>query len=63
MIRDGLVRKGNTREEVLQLLVDSLETPVDKSIIQQKADKYIGLKQGGSSKTCQYIVALLEESK
>jgi 3-deoxy-D-manno-octulosonic-acid transferase len=63
VIRDGLVRKGNTREEVLQLLVDSLETPVDKSIIQQKADNYIGLKQGGSSKTCQYIVALLEESK
>ena len=63
VIRDGLVRRGNNREEVLQLLVDSLQTPVDKSLIQQKADMYIGLKQGGSSKTCQYIVALLEESK
>ncbi len=63
VISDGLVRKGNNREEVLILLVDSLENPVDKALIQQKADNYIGLKQGGSSKTCQYIVALLAESE
>jgi len=63
VIRDNLVKKGNNREEVLQLLVDTLENPVDKALIQQKADNYISLKQGGSSKTVQYIVALLEESK
>ena len=62
VITNDLVRKGNNREEVLQLLVDSLENPVDKALIQLKADKYIGRKRGGSSKTCQYIVALLSES-
>jgi len=62
VIREDLVRKGNNRDEVLQLLIDSLENPVDKALIQQKADNYIRLKQGGSSKTCQYIVALLSES-
>ncbi len=63
IIRDDLVRKGNNREEVLQLLVDSLKNPVDKALVQQRADNYIGLKQGGSSKTCKYIVALLSESE
>ncbi len=62
VFKNDLARKGNNREEVLQLLVDSLENPMDKALIQQKADNYIGLKQGGSSKTCQYIVALLEGS-
>ena len=59
VFRDGLVRKGNSKEEVLQLLVEQLENPVDKEIIQQKADNYIRSKQGGSRKTCQYIVDLL----
>lgn len=63
VIRDGLLRKGNSREEVLQLLVDSLENPGDKVLIQQKANNYIGLKQGGSIKTCQYIAALLPPSE
>ena len=61
VIEDGLLRKGNNREEVLQLLADSLENSVDKAVIQLKADNYIGRKQGGSSKTCEYIVALLSE--
>ena len=59
VFRDGLARKGNSKEEVLQLLVDLLNNPVDKDIIQQKADNYIRSKQGGSRKTCQYIVDLL----
>lgn len=56
---EGLVQKGNSKEEVLQLLVDSLENPVDKVSIQQKVDNYILNKQGGSRKTCEYIDALL----
>jgi len=63
VFKNDLVKKGDNREEVLQLLANSLENPVDKALIQQKADNYIGLKQGGSSKTCQYIVALLAESE
>ncbi|MCF8055735.1 MAG: hypothetical protein K9K37_03735 [Desulfocapsa sp.] len=57
---DGLVKKGENKEEVLQLLVELLKNPADKSLIQQKADKYIRSKQGGSRKTCQHIVELLE---
>lgn len=59
VFRDGLVKKGNSREEVLQLLVSILKSPPDKNIIQQKANRYIQLKQGGSRKTCQHIVDLL----
>lgn len=60
VFQTGLVKKGNTKEEVLQLLVDLLKNPVDKALIQKKADAYIRLKQGGSGKTCQHIVALLQ---
>jgi 3-deoxy-D-manno-octulosonic-acid transferase len=56
---DGLVKKGNSKEEVLQLLVSILKSPPDKNLIQQKANSYIQLKQGGSRKTCQHIVDLL----
>jgi 3-deoxy-D-manno-octulosonic-acid transferase len=56
----GLVQKGNTKEEVLQLLVTILKNPTDKALIQQKADNYIHSKQGGTRKTCQYIVDLLQ---
>lgn len=59
VFQDGLVKKGNSKEEVLQLLVSILESPPDKSLIQQKANRYIQLKQGGSRKTCQHIVDLL----
>ncbi len=61
VFRDGLARKGNSKEEVLQLLVEQLDHPVDKRLIQQKADNYIRSKQGGSRKTCQYIVDLLQK--
>jgi 3-deoxy-D-manno-octulosonic-acid transferase len=56
VFQNGLVKKGNTKEEVLQLLVVMLKSPTDKALIQQKADKYIHSKQGGSRKTCKYIV-------
>ncbi len=59
VFKEGLVQKGNSKEEVLQLLVASLETPVDKVSIQQKVDNYILNKQGGSRKTCEYIDSLL----
>ena len=59
VFQDGLVKKGNSKEEVLQLLVSILENPPDKKLIQQKANRYIQLKQGGSRKTCQHIVDLL----
>ncbi len=60
VFQNGLVKKGNTKEEVLQLLVSMLENPTDKTLIQQKADRYIHSKQGGSRKTCKYIVDLLQ---
>ena len=63
VFQDGLAKKGNTREEVLQLLVNVLESPTEKLFIQQKADAYIRLKQGGSRKTCRYIVELLQNHK
>jgi len=59
VFREGLVKKGNSTEEVLQLLIESLENPVDKSLVQQKVDNYILKKQGGSRTTCKYIDALL----
>lgn len=63
VFKEGLVKKGNTKEEVVQLLVNLLQNPPDKTITQKKADKYIRGKQGGSRKTCQHIVALLEQYK
>ncbi len=59
VFREGLVKKGADSKEVLQLLVDSLNTPVDKKIIRQKANDFIRSKQGGSRKTCDAIVKLL----
>lgn len=63
VFQEGLVKKGHTREEVVQLLVNVLENPTDKDLIQQKADTYIRLRQGGSRKTCHYIVGLLQNHK
>jgi 3-deoxy-D-manno-octulosonic-acid transferase len=60
VFENGLVKKGNNKEEVLQLLVESLKKPADKALLQQKADKYIYLRQGGSTETCQHIVELLK---
>jgi len=60
VFKDGLVQKGNNKEEVLQLLVTMLKEPTDRARIQQKANKYIQSKQGGSRKTCQYIVDSLQ---
>ncbi len=59
VLSDGLIRKGESKEEVLSLLIDSLENPMDKLILQQKADSYIAKKQGGSRITCEYIESLL----
>ncbi|MBL4903722.1 MAG: hypothetical protein JKY62_13880 [Desulfocapsa sp.] len=59
----GLVKKGNTGEEVLQLLITMLKNPTDKQLIQKKSNKYIESKQGGSRKTCQHIVGLLQDQK
>lgn len=56
---EGLVKKGNSKEEVLHLLIESLENPVDKLLLQEKADKYILSRQGGSRKTCEYVEMLL----
>jgi len=59
LFEQGLVQKGNSKEEVLSLLVDSLEYPVDKADIRQKVDRYISMKQGGSRKTCEFIKSLM----
>jgi len=59
VFQKDLVRKGNTKEEVLQLLLELLQNPVDKTLIQKKADHYIGTKQGGTTMTCQHISALM----
>ncbi len=59
VLSDGLLKKGENKEEVLDLLVQLLKNPPDKKALQKKADNYIRLKQGGSRKTCQYIVDLL----
>lgn len=63
VFEEGLVLKGNTREEVLELLTNVLQNPIDKILTQQKADNYIKGKQGGSRKTCQHIVDLLPNRK
>ena len=60
VFQSGLVKKGQNKEEVAQLLVTMLKSPVDSKLIQQKANAYIQLKQGGSGKTCRYIVDLLK---
>ncbi len=57
---EGLVRKGHNKEEVVQLLKDSLNNPPDRQRLQEKANNYIRLQQGGSRKTCQHIVRLLK---
>ncbi len=57
---EGLVKKGNTKEEVVELLLETLNNQIDSSIIQEKADRYISAKQGGSVETCRHIVELLE---
>ena len=63
VFENGLVQKGNNKEEVLQLLTKMLKNPGDRTVIQQKADKYIRLKQGGSRKTCLHIVGLLQNHR
>lgn len=63
VFEEGLVLKGNNKEEVLNLLTNVLQNPFDKNLIQQKADNYIKGKQGGSRKTCQHIVDLLPTRK
>ena len=60
VFQSGLVKKGKNKEEVAQLLVTMLKTATNKNLIQKKANNYIQLKQGGSRKTCQYIVDLLK---
>ncbi len=59
VFEEGLVLKGNNREEVLNLITDVLHNPTNKVLTQQKAENYIKGKQGGSRKTCQHIVDLL----
>lgn len=59
VLHDGLLKKGANKEEVLQFLIGFLETPIDKRVVQEKAERYIRLKQGGSRKTCEHIEKLL----
>jgi len=56
---EGLVKKGRNKEEVVELLTDLLNNPPDKKNLQEKANNYIRLQQGGSRKTCQHIVDLM----
>ena len=62
VFRDGLVKKGNNRDDVLDLLVESLEKPVDKVALGKKVNRYIAEKQGGTQITCKYIKTFLKES-
>ncbi len=56
---EGLVKKGNTKEEVLELLLGSLAEAMSDSLLQEKAEKYIASKQGGSVTTCKDINGFL----
>jgi 3-deoxy-D-manno-octulosonic-acid transferase len=58
----GLVKKGRDEKEVLQLLLETLRSPMDKSLLEEKANHYIVAKQGGTVATCKYIEELLEGS-
>lgn len=60
VFREGLVKKGNNREEVLSLLVEALEKPMDKNVLEEKVNRYIAKKQGGTEITCEYIKTYLE---
>ncbi|WP_457575841.1 3-deoxy-D-manno-octulosonic acid transferase [Desulfomarina sp.] len=62
VFREGLVKMGNNREDVLDLLVESLENPVDKAAFAKKVNRYIVGKQGGTEKTCEFIKNFLKES-
>lgn len=57
-----LVRRGRDTKEVLQLLIDLLNNPVQKEIIQEKANRYIEGKRGGGAITCQHIENLMHNS-
>jgi len=59
--KQGLVQKGDSKKEVLRLLIQSLENSVDKVGVRQKVDNYILTKQGGSRKTCEFINSLMEK--
>jgi 3-deoxy-D-manno-octulosonic-acid transferase len=56
---EGLVKKGRDKKEVAELLKNLLHNPPDRKILQEKANNYIRLQQGGSRKTCQHIVDLM----
>lgn len=56
----GLVKKGRDEEEVLQHLLQTLKSPMEKSLLEEKANTYIVAKQGGTLATCRYIEELLE---
>jgi 3-deoxy-D-manno-octulosonic-acid transferase len=60
VFRDGLVKRGRDREEVLTLLVASLENPPDKQLLGEKVSRYITGKQGGTQITCEYIGTFLK---
>ncbi len=59
VFEEGLVKKGSTREEVVELLLETLENTIERTIIQDKANTYIASKQGGSVETCRYIRGIL----
>ncbi len=60
VFEEGLVKLGQTKKEVLELLLETLENQMEKSVLKEKADRYIAAKQGGTKKTCIYIKELLE---
>jgi len=57
----GLLKTGADKEEVLQILFSILQQPTDRKDLQQKAEKYIQLKQGGSRQTAEKIESLLQK--
>ena len=59
-LESGLVQVAENRKNVVELLTKLLNNPPDKKDLQRKADNYIHQKQGGSGKTCQHIVNVLQ---
>lgn len=55
-----IVTKCQNWQEVAQTLVAHLHTPVDRSLLEQKAQDYVRQRQGGSHLACQRILSSLD---
>lgn len=59
IINRGIVTKCKNRKSIARTMVSHLRSRGDRSILKQKAQKYIQEKQGGTQSACQAILAAL----